>query len=110
MASDALAGPLMKRANEAFRDALVRQMDVALAVEHARWKTHKRILRAVWSQPHRHEFTDTYAGLLSGSIPRSSRRLQVSGSFEQVRGKRFVISFNILNWIQFKRSTERQTR
>ena len=106
--SDALAGPVVKRTNQVLRDALVRRLEIALAVEKTRWKRRSTILHALWSQPDERGFKTAYAQLLEGKIPGSSSRLRVSGTFEEVRGQRLVINFNVLNWIQFKKSKERR--
>ena len=68
------------------------------------------MLRAVWSRPRSDEFERTYSRLLVGELPPSSPQVRISGSFERVRGRRFVVDLNILDWIRLGRSTEREKR
>ena len=106
----ALSRPLIKKANQAFEQALVRRLEIALAVEKTRWKRRKDVLRAVWSRPRSGQFKHTYSQLLEGEFPRPSPLVRISGSFERVRGRRFVIDFNILNWLRLGRSREEQKK
>ena len=108
--SEALGRPLIRKANRAIERALVRRLEIALTLERTRWKRRKEMLHAVWARPRFDEFKRSYSRLLAGELPPSSPQVRVSGSFEQVHGRRFVIDLNILDWVRLGRSRERQKR
>lgn len=108
--SSALTGPLLKRTRQTLQEALSRRLEIALALERERWTRSGEVLRAVWSEPGGAGFVETYGELLKGALPSSRNGVTVSGRFDQVRGRRFLLRFNLLNWVRLGKSTQQERR
>ena len=108
--SKGLSGPLKKKMNRVFKQALVRRLEVALVLERTRWRKRTTLLSAHWLRPKPETFLRSYAGLLGGSLPAPETGIKVSGGFERIRGQRVTVRFNVLNWLAFHKTSERQSR
>ncbi|MDA2926439.1 hypothetical protein MYX78_04275 [Acidobacteria bacterium AH-259-G07] len=108
--SRGLSQPLRRKMNRVLKQALVRHLEIALALEKMRWKRSATMLAASWSKPDAETFRKTYSQLVGGSLPASETGMELAGRFERVRGQRVTVRFNVLNWIGIHKSRQRQSR
>lgn len=109
MVSKALGGPLVKRANRVVEKALVKRLQIGLAAERTRWRRNAHMLHAEWVRPEFPPFQASYGQLMSGDVPQSGPGLAIRGRFEEVRGKRLAVSFNVLDWVRIGTSSEKRS-
>lgn len=108
--SKGLSEPLKKKMNRVFKQALVRRLEVAMALERTRWRKRTTLLFVHWLRPKPETFRRSYARLLRGSLPAPETGIKVSGGFERIRGQRVTVRFNVLNWFGIHKTSERQSR
>ena len=108
--SKGLSEPLKKKMNRVFKQALVRRLEVAIALERTRWKKRTTLLAAHWLRPEPEVFRRSYGRLLGGSLPTPETGIEVTGGFERIRGQRVTVRFNVFNWFGVHTTSERQSR
>jgi hypothetical protein len=108
--SKGLTEPLKKKMNRVFKQALVRRLEVAIALERSRWTRRATLLAVRWLQTEPEVFRRSYGRLLGGFLPISETGIEVSGGFERIRGQRVTVRFNVFNWFGVHKTSERQSR
>ncbi|MCZ6877914.1 MAG: hypothetical protein O7G29_07215 [Acidobacteria bacterium] len=108
--SKGLQEPLRRKMNRLLKQALGRRLEVALALESLRWRRTATVLAANWPRPKPEVFRKSYAELLAGSLPGPETGIEVSGSFERIRGQRVTVRFNVFHWVGLHKTTERESR
>ncbi|MCH6569899.1 MAG: hypothetical protein IH794_07315 [Acidobacteria bacterium] len=108
--SKGLTEPLKKKMNRVFKQALVRRLEVAIALERTRWRSSTTLLAVHWLQTEPEVFRRSYGRLLGGSLPTPETGVEVTGGFERIRGQRVTVRFNVFNWFGFQKTSERQSR
>ncbi len=107
--SEGLSEPLKKKMNRVFKQALVRRLEVAIALERTGWKKRTTLLAVQWLRPSPEVFGRSYGRLLGGFLPAPKAGIEVTGGFERIRGHRVTVRFNVFHWGVHKTS-ERQSR
>ena len=107
--SKGLSEPLKKKMNRVFKQALVRRLEVAIALERTRWRKRTTLLAAHWLRPEPEVFRKSYGRLLGGSLPTPETGIKVSGGFERIRGQRVTVRFKVFNWFGVHKTSERQS-
>ena len=105
-----LTQPASKKMNQVLKQALVRSLEISLALEKVRWRRGATMLVANWSGSDRDLFHQSYSQLLRGSLPTAGNGMEFSGSFERITGQRVTLHLNVLNWVGMGQSKERQLR
>ena len=108
--SKGLSEPLKKKMNRVFKQALVRRLEVAIALERSRWTKRATLLAVRWLRSEPEVFRRSYGRLLGGFLPISETEIEVSGGFERIRGQRVTVRFNVFNWVGVHKTSERQSR
>jgi len=108
--SKGLSEPLKKKVNRVFKQALVRRLEVAIALERTRWKKRTTLLAVHWLQTEPDLFRRSYGRLLGGSLPTPETGMEVTGQFERIQGQRVTVRVNVFNWFGFQKTSERQSR
>lgn len=108
--SKGLTEPLKKKMNRVFKQALVRRLEVAIALERTRWRSSTTLLAVHWLQTEPEVFRRSYGRLLGGSLPTPETGVEVTGGFERIRGQRVTVRFNVFNWFGFQKTSVRQSR
>ena len=108
--SKGLSGPLKKEVNRVFKQALVRRLEVAIALERTSWRKRTTLLAAHWLRPEPEIFRTSYGRLLGGSLPAPETGIEVTGEFERIRGQRVTLRLNVFDWFGVHKSSERQSR
>jgi len=110
MLSKGLSEPLKKKMNRVFKQALVRRLEVAIALERTGWRKRTTLLAVHWLRPEPEVFRRSYGQLLGGSLPTPETGMEVSGEFERIWGQRVTVRFNVFNWFGVHKTSERQSR
>ncbi|MCH7804325.1 MAG: hypothetical protein IH937_09605 [Acidobacteria bacterium] len=108
--SKGLSEPLKKKMNRVFKQALVRRLEVAIALERTRWRKRITLLAVHWLRPEPEVFRRSYGRLLGGSLPSPEPGIEVTGGFERIRGQRVTVRVNVFNWFGLRKTSERQSR
>ena len=108
--SKGMSEPLKKKMNRVFKQALVRRLEVAIALERTRWRKRTTLLAVHWLQTEPEVFRRSYGRLLGGFLPTPETGIEVTGGFERIRGQRVTVRFNVFNWFGFHTTSERQSR
>ena len=108
--SKGLSEPLKKKMNRVFKQALVRRLEVEVALERTRWRKRTTLLSAHWLRPKPETFRRSYARLVGASLPAPETGIEVSGGFERIRGQRVTVRLNVFNWLGIHKTSERQSR
>jgi len=108
--SKGLSEPLKKKMNRVFKQALVRRLEVAIALERTRWRKRTTLLAVHWLRPEPEVFGRSYGRLLGGFLPTPETGIEVSGGFERIWAQRVTVRFNVFNWFGVHKTSERQSR
>ncbi len=108
--SKGLSEPLKKKMNRVFKQALVRRLEVAIALETTHWRKRTTLLAVHWLRPEPEVFRRSYGRLLGGSLPTPETGIEVTGGFERIQGQRVTVRFNVFNWFGFQKTSQRQSR
>ena len=108
--SKGLSEPLKKKMNRVFKQALVRRLEVAIALETTHWRKRTTLLAVHWLRPEPEVFRRSYGRLLGGSLPTPETGIEVTGGFECIQGQRVTVRFNVFNWFGFQKTSQRQSR
>jgi hypothetical protein len=110
IAARGLSQPIRTRMNRGLKQALTRSLEISLTLEKERWKRRAALWMASWSEATPENFRTDYSRLLRGSLPTPRSGVQISGSFERIRGRRLTLRFNLLNWAGIEKSSEHESR
>lgn len=106
--TQSLTPPAVAAVNQGLRRALVRRLEITLALERSRWKQSSTLLHATWDEPGGPEFGATYSRILNGELPEPEPGFRLRGTLEAARTRRLVIHLNLLNRLGVGKSRERR--
>ncbi len=103
-----LAEPLRKEINERLSRALSRRLEISAALESDRSRHRSAVVKAVWNDRESKPFVREYADVLAGRLPPPRPGLELSGTLQRLRSKRFSVQINFLDWLKLGASREKK--